>query len=130
MHYIIGIINKFNPGLVSFKKYINNLIVIKWWLKPEFPCRFPITPARCAKNGIQSMSSVQLVLIVWMVVLGFKGTLCAMTDHCTDECSGMDGIKGRAGQGYAWAKNAYASRVGQICLNFEYSPPLHDIARA
>ena len=47
------------------------------------------------------MSSVQLVLIVWMVVLGFKGTLCAMTDQCTDECSGMDGIKGRAGQGYA-----------------------------
>jgi len=31
-----------------------------------------------------------------MVVLGFKGTLCAMTDQCTDECSGMDGIKGRA----------------------------------
>ena len=42
------------------------------------------------------MSPVQLVLIVWMVVLGFKGTLCAMTDQCTDECSCMDGMKDRA----------------------------------
>ena len=29
MNYIIVNINKFKHGLVSFKKYINNLIVIK-----------------------------------------------------------------------------------------------------
>ena len=65
-----------------------------------------------------------------MVVLGFKGTLCAMTDQCTDECSGMDGIKGRAGQGYAWAKNAYARSSGPNLSKLWVFTPLHVIAKA
>ena len=69
------------------------------------------------------MSSVQLVLIVWIVVLGFKGTLCAMTDQCTDECSGMDGIKDRAGQGYAWAKMRMRGEWAKFALTLSIHPP-------